>query len=91
MRMRIEENRRIWEYSQGVYTANFDRKYLVEERTRVPKNLPEKLTSSQDVNAWLFAIPFLKNEMDLWFGRNPKNEREFQQLIVPVIAICIHD
>lgn len=65
-----------------LYTASFDRKYLVEETTCVPKNLPTKLTSSQNVNSWLLAIPFLKNEMDLWFGRNPKNEREFQQLIV---------
>lgn len=75
--LRIEENNK-----EDVYTVNFDRKYLTEKTTRVPKNLPGKLTSFQDVNAWLLAVPFLKNEMDLWFGRNPKNEREFQQLIV---------
>jgi len=73
--LRIEENNKL-------YTASFDRKYLIEKTTHVPKNLPKKLTSSQDVDAWLLATPFLKNEMDLWFGRNPKNEREFQQLIV---------
>lgn len=76
--LRMEGNNK----DEKAYTANFDRKYLIEEMTRVSKNLPEKITSSQDVNAWLLAVPFLKNEMDLWFGRNPKNEREFQQLIV---------
>ncbi len=70
------------EKTNGCYAASFDRKYLIEETTRVPANLPAKLTSPQDINSWLLAIPFLKNEMDLWFGRNPKNEREFQQLIV---------
>lgn len=73
--MRIEK-------TNECYAANFDRKYLIEETTRVPVNLPAKLTSPQDINSWFLAIPFLKNEMDLWFGRNPKNEREFQQLIV---------
>jgi len=75
--LRIEEDD-----GEGVYTVNFDRKYLIEETTRIPKNLPKKLISSRTVNVWLSVIPFLKNEMDLWFGRNPKNEREFQQLIV---------
>ena len=65
-----------------VYGAGFDRKYLDELTTRVPKNLPQKLKSSQDISSWILAIPFQKHEMDLWFGRNPKNEREFQQLIV---------
>jgi len=76
--LRIGENDR----EGKVYTANFDRRYLIEEMTHVPKNLPGKLTSFQDVNSWILAIPYLKNEMDLWFGKNPKNEREFQQLIV---------
>jgi len=70
------------EKTNECYVTSFDRKYLIEETTRVPTNLPAKLTSPQDINSWLLAIPFLKNEMDLWFGRNPKNEREFQQLIV---------
>jgi len=32
--------------------------------------------------AWTEAIPFLKHEMDLWFGKHPKNERECQQLML---------
>jgi hypothetical protein len=28
------------------------------------------------------VISFFKNEMDLWFGKHPKNEREFQQLML---------
>ena len=73
--LRIEE-------CDDTYKAGFDRKYLDELRTRVPQSLPESLISSKDVDSWTLVMPFLKHEMDLWFGRNPKNEREFQQLIV---------
>jgi hypothetical protein len=68
--------------AKGVYMADFDRNYLDKATSRVPKDLPKELTSCVDVEQWLSAVPFLKHEMDLWFGRNPKNEREFQQLIV---------
>lgn len=73
--LRIEE-------CDDAYKAGFDRKYLDELSTRVPQSLPESLISSTDVDSWTLVMPFLKHEMDLWFGRNPKNEREFQQLIV---------
>jgi len=44
--------------------------------------LPSHILSTyDDVTKWLRVIPFLKHEMDLWFGKNPKNEREFQQLL----------
>ena len=44
--------------------------------------MPSTLAKVSDVAEWLDKIPLLKNEMDLWFGKNPKNEREFQQLLV---------
>jgi len=64
------------------FNAWFDRKYLDENTTRVPKNLPFLLVSPEDVKKWSDVIPFLKHEMDLWFGAHPKNEREFQQLML---------
>ena len=66
----------------NVFDASFDWKYLNEDVTRVPINLPLKLWAKSDVMAWIEAIPFLKHEMDLWFGKHPKDEREFQQLMV---------
>jgi len=66
----------------GSFNAGFNRKYLDENKTRVPKKLPTLLATSDDVEKWIDVIPFLKNEMDLWFGKHPKNEREFQQLML---------
>jgi len=64
------------------FNASFDRKYLVEGSSRVPKELPALLASPDDVKKWIDAMPFLKDGMDLWFGKHPKNEREFQQLML---------
>ena len=72
--IRTEENR-------GLFKASFDREYLDENLTNVP-DLPGILNNAENVEAWLNAIPFLKHEMDLWFGDHPKNEREFQQLML---------
>ena len=60
----------------------FDRNYLDEGTTRVGGDLPGVLGGGEDVARWMDVIPFLKHEMDLWFGRHPKNEREFQQLLL---------
>jgi hypothetical protein len=64
------------------FNASFDRKYLVEDSTRVPKELPTLLAASDDVKKWIDVMPFLKHEMDLWFTKHPKKEREFQQLML---------
>jgi hypothetical protein len=65
----------------GVFKASFDRKYLNENSTKVP-GLIETLNNVDDVEVWLNTIPFLKHEMDLWFGYHSKDEREFQQLML---------
>ncbi len=65
----------------GVFKASFDRKYLNENSTKVP-GLIETLNNVDDVEVWLNTIPFLKHEMDLWFGCHSKDEREFQQLML---------
>lgn len=64
------------------FNASFDRRYLVEDSSRVPEKLPTLLAASDDVKKRIDAMPFLKHEMDLWFGKHPKNEREFQQLML---------
>ncbi|MFB0555020.1 MAG: hypothetical protein ACETWQ_17065 [Phycisphaerae bacterium] len=64
------------------FNVSFDKKYLVEDSTRVPKELPSRLAGSDDVKKWTDVVLFLKHEMDLWFMKHPKNEREFQQLMI---------
>jgi hypothetical protein len=70
------------EEKDGSFNAWFDRNYLDENKTRVSNDLPALLVSSDDVKKWIDVIPFLKHEMDLWFGKHPKNERECQQLML---------
>ncbi|HZK54138.1 MAG TPA: hypothetical protein VFC84_08105, partial [Desulfosporosinus sp.] len=71
--MKISEDR-------GRFAAHFDAKYITDNLLK--KLPPSVLSTDEDVTEWLVAIPLLKHEMDLWFGQNPKNEREFQQLMV---------
>jgi hypothetical protein len=66
----------------GSFNTWFDRNYLDESKTRVSNDLPALLVGSDDIKKWINAVPFLKHEMDLWFGAHPKNEREFQQLML---------
>ena len=65
----------------GLFKASFDRRYFDKDLNKVP-DLASILNNTEDVETWIDAIPFLKHEMDLWFGRHPKNEREFQQLLL---------
>ena len=75
--IKLEENR-------DKYIASFDRKYiLTPTNTRLPIKIGNQvLEGYPDVSAWIDAIPDIKLEMDHWFSVHPKNEREFQQLIV---------
>ena len=71
--------------NQGRYSATFDRKYIMErEFTKLPRSIAknQNLDTYDDVTLWLDAIPSMKHEMDLWFGVHPKDEREFQQIMV---------
>lgn len=63
----------------NVYIPNFDEKYFADRTLKIPA--PRILQSSVDVDAWIEGVPHLKQAMDLWFGQNPKDEREFQQLV----------
>ena len=66
------------------YTAFFDRNYLLDSNsTSLPPVIgKQKITGYEDVTLWLDSIPVLKHEMDKFFGKRPKDEREFQQVLV---------
>lgn len=68
----------------GKFHASFDRKYIMDpDQTRLPDVInKQNLGCFEDVTIWIKAIPFIKQEMDWWFSSKPKNEREFQQLMV---------
>jgi hypothetical protein len=70
--------------SEGVrlYRPTFNEKYLTALLNQVLDQTPEVLESQQDSCMWVSVFPSLKYAMDLWFGKHPKDEREFQQLIV---------
>lgn len=79
--MKIEEK------TPAIYEFFFNRKYLDKNVTKV--SVPEKqlIKSSDpqcmnDVKIWVDAIPNIKHEMDLYFTKSPKEEREFQQLVL---------
>ena len=69
---------------QGIYNISFDSKYISSTniKSKVVQITDKKAINQQDIDDWLGIAPFLKHEMDLYFGSHPKNEREFQQLMV---------
>jgi hypothetical protein len=72
--LRITEKR----YDKGEYLAWFDKKYISSNSIDYPKRLIFK----HDITSWISIIPVLKQEMCRWFAKHPKEEREFQQVIV---------
>lgn len=65
------------EEKQGNYQFYFDSKYSDKH-----KELIQKLFKEGNVKDIVENLPILKYEMDVWFSKNPKAEREFQQLIL---------
>lgn len=65
----------------GGYTAVFDRQYF-EGAEQAPALPAPQLLEPRDVAAWLAALPWLKQGMDLFFGKHPKEEREIQQMLL---------
>ncbi|MBT7066164.1 MAG: hypothetical protein HN919_07660 [Verrucomicrobia bacterium] len=66
----------------GAYTFFFDKNYAPKPR-RAALGLPADLVESPAaVEKWMAAIPVLKDTMDLWFGKHPKDERALQQTVV---------
>jgi hypothetical protein len=72
------------EERKGEFTAIFDRNYILDPiKSRVPLIVEhQRIKSADEVAVWIDAIPHMKQEMDWWFCGHPKDEREFQQLMV---------
>jgi len=68
------------QYSSDLF---FDKKYDLSEGHKIYNalNLPEKITDPAQLDKWVSSIALLKELMDFWFNKNPKMEREFQQLV----------
>ena len=58
------------------YKVHFDMNYCSKYKDKICQ-----LTSS-DYQKWTDNIPFIKAEMDAWFYKHPKLEREYQQLVL---------
>ena len=66
----------------STYVFDFNTNYTAA-KTRTSLDLPNPTVLSIDgVEAWERAIPRLKDTMDLWFGKHPKDERALQQMVV---------
>jgi hypothetical protein len=59
----------------GGYALDFDERYFNGDSV-----LP--LPDRERIKDWLAALPWLKQAMDSWLTKNPRAEREFQQLLV---------
>lgn len=66
---------RIEKSSQG-YRVQFDLNY-----SDLYKGKLEAIDRT-DYSGWCEHIPIMKTEMDFWFAKHPKTEREFQQVIL---------
>ena len=62
------------ERSGDGYTLTFDTKYCTA--------CDEGMEKTPSLRAAVGLIPLYKHEMDVWFAKNRKYEREFQQLVV---------
>jgi len=60
------------------YVASFDTNYGVS-KCQLPK---KEICDKDDVERWVAVIPLLKQAMDIWFGKHPKEERECQQVVL---------
>ena len=62
------------------YTVFFDPKYFRKDREiALP---PCEIDGKEGIEKWLKIWSELKHAMDCYFGKNPADEREFQQLLV---------
>ena len=65
------------------YVFTFNMNYACTEKCLTRLNLPlPTVTTAADATCWVDSVPALKDTMDLWFGRHPKDERALQQLVV---------
>ena len=66
-----------------IFDLSFDKKYFLN--SEVPlyvKNLPERVSSQEDIIARLEQFPIFKQAMDFYGKKFQKNEREYQQNLI---------
>lgn len=65
------------------YDFWFDTKYVTDPQVlNKLATLTPQVTSTQMAAAWINALPDIKNQMDMWFAKNRKEERDYQQVVV---------
>lgn len=63
------------------YKVYFNLEYCNKKDSSKYKDILKNLRDD-DYKGWIDNIPFIKYEMDTWFCKHPKLEREYQQLIL---------
>lgn len=69
---------KITQVTDKIYDYHFDNNYFKSRSLISDMNIP--LLNSE--TNWRDYFPNIKQAMDFWFTENPKEEREFQQLVV---------
>lgn len=69
------------EIKEHIYSSFFDVNY-VRKKDSFLNGLPQEISLVRHLESWLERLPLLKSEMDFWFSKNTKAEREFQQTVV---------
>lgn len=64
------------------YSGFFDVKYLESEELSLKVQDVPDIDSQEISKQWVDLFPQLKQQMDYYFTKHPKDEREFQQLVV---------
>lgn len=65
----------------GEYKVYFNLEYCNKKDSSKYKDILKEI-KDDDYKGWIDNIPFIKYEMDTWFCKHPKLEREYQQLIL---------
>lgn len=71
---------RVKEQRNGSYSAFFDNEYNKSGVGNL--SLPGTIENSNSARTWIASVQELKGIMDIYFSKNGKPEREFQQLVV---------
>ncbi len=69
---------KITEFSEDTYEFHFDKNYFTSNSILQAESIP-LINLETD---WKEYFPIIKQGMDFFFTKNPKEEREFQQLVV---------
>ncbi|MGI6450476.1 MAG: hypothetical protein ACOX3R_09315 [Desulfitobacteriia bacterium] len=72
---------KIIEKSASTYEFSMDTGYIVDSELKANLERPQIVNNASSVSEWLKNLPVIKDQMDLYFGRNSK-EREYQQVVV---------